>query len=132
MTSAPQAQEPFRLERMGIIMQPEPGHRQEAWGTLNPGGVRGPDGAYALFPRLVAEGNYSRIGRARVAFGADGQPQGVERLGVALEPREPYERNRLGGGVEDPRVTYVGPLERYVMTYTAYVPHHARIALAVS
>jgi hypothetical protein len=38
----------------------------------------------------------------------------------------------LGGGVEDPRVTYVAPLRCYVMTYTAYVPHHPRVALARS
>ncbi len=123
--------QPFQMERLGIIMQPQPGNPNEVWGTLNPGGVRGPDGAYYLFPRLVAEGNYSRIGRARVVFDADGRPVGVERLGLALEPHEPYEVTREGGGVEDPRVTYVGPLNRYVMTYTAFVPHHPRIALAV-
>jgi predicted GH43/DUF377 family glycosyl hydrolase len=124
--------EPFQMKRLGIIMQPQPGNPNEVWGTLNPGGARGPDGAYYLFPRLVAQGNYSRIGRARVMFDTVGRPVGVERLGIALEPREPYEVNRMGGGVEDPRVTYVRPLDRYVMTYTAYTPHHPRIALAVS
>ena len=58
---------------------------------------------------------------------------GVERLGEALEPQEPYEVNRLGGGVEDPRVTYVRPLGLFVMTYTAFLPpHHPCMALAVS
>lgn len=126
------AEQPFQMERLGIIMEPQPGNLDEVWGTLNPGGLRGPDGAYYLFPRLVAQGNYSRIGRARVVFDAAGRPAGVERLGVALEPRERYEVNRMGGGVEDPRVTYVRPLGRFVMTYTAYAPHHDRIALAVS
>jgi len=52
---------------------------------------------------------------------------------VALEPEEPYERNsRTGGGVEDPRVTYVAALESYVMTYTAHGEAGPRIALAVS
>jgi hypothetical protein len=59
---------PFQLERLGIVMQPDPDGPREAWGVLNPGGTRGPDGAYYLFPRLVAEGNYSRIGCARVIF----------------------------------------------------------------
>ncbi len=124
----------FQVERLGIIMQPDPANPQEAWGTLNPGGVRGPDGAYYLFPRIVAEGNYSRIGRVRIRFDERGTPTGVERLGVALEPQEPYEVTpRLGGGVEDPRVTYVGPLGLYVMAYTAFTPpHDPRIALAVS
>ena len=57
----------------------------------------------------------------------------MERLGYALEPHEPYEvSKRLGGGVEDPRVAYLEPLRLYVMTYTAFTPHHPRIALAVS
>jgi predicted GH43/DUF377 family glycosyl hydrolase len=56
----------------------------------------------------------------------------VERLGVALEPHEPYEVNSGGGGVEDPRVVYVPLLKRYVMTYTAFVPYEPRVAIAVS
>jgi predicted GH43/DUF377 family glycosyl hydrolase len=84
-----------------------------------------------LFPRLIAEGNYSRIGRARVYF--DGEtPVGVERLGLAIEPHESYEVNAGGGGVEDPRVVYVPLLKRYVMTYTAFVPYEPRVAIAVS
>lgn len=123
---------PFQVERLGIVMRPNLDDPHEVWGVLNPGGTRGPDGAYYLFPRLVARGNYSRIGRARVTFTPDGTPVGVERLGSALEPRESYEMTRMGGGVEDPRVTYVRPLELYVMAYTAYVPGHPRIALAAS
>lgn len=129
---APLQTESFQVERFGLIMRPQQGDPYEAWGVLNPGGARGRDGAYYLFPRLVAQGNYSRIGRARVIFTQDGAPLGVERLGVALEPSEPYEMTRLGGGIEDARVTYVPTLDRYVMAYTAYVPGHPRIALAVS
>src|ERR1035438_10927933 len=82
----------FAATRLGVIMSPEPGQPHEAWGVLNPGGVRSPDGTMHLFPRLIAEGNYSRIGHARVLF--DGEnPVNVERLGLALEPRESYERS---------------------------------------
>jgi predicted GH43/DUF377 family glycosyl hydrolase len=103
----------------------------EAWGVLNPGGVRSRDGTMHLFPRLIAEGNYSRIGHARVVF--DGEtPVGVERLGLALEPHESYEVSPGGGGVEDPRVVFVPALGRYVMTYTAFVPYEPRVAVAVS
>jgi predicted GH43/DUF377 family glycosyl hydrolase len=56
----------------------------------------------------------------------------VERLGVVLEPDESWERNAGGGGVEDPRVTYVPRLDRYVMAYTAFGPLGPRVALAVS
>jgi beta-1,2-mannobiose phosphorylase / 1,2-beta-oligomannan phosphorylase len=129
--------QPLQMERLGVIMSPDPDDLREAWGTLNPGGARGPDGLYYLFPRVVAAGNYSRIGRARVSFDATtGDPVGVERLGYALEPSEPYELSpgaHGGGGVEDPRVTYIEPLSLYVMTYTAFTPpHDPRIALATS
>jgi predicted GH43/DUF377 family glycosyl hydrolase len=121
----------FAVTRAGVIMSPKAGEPHEAWGVLNPGGVRSADGAMHLFPRLIAEGNFSRIGHAVVHF--DGEtPVGVERRGVALEPHEHYEVNAGGGGVEDPRVVYVPELQRYVMTYTAFVPYEPRVAIAVS
>ena len=114
-------------------MEPEPGNPLEVEGVLNPAAVRGPDGQLYLFPRLVAQGNYSRIGIARVQFNEAGDPVGVERLGIALEPEADYERRPDGGGgCEDPRITFVEPLQRYVMTYTALSPKGPRIALALS
>jgi hypothetical protein len=64
------------LCRLGILMEPDPA-----------------DGHLYLLPRLVAARNYSRIGLARVRFNQGGDPVGVERLGVVLEPQEPYECN---------------------------------------
>ena len=123
----------FQLQRLGLVMEPEPGNPLEAEGVLNPAAVRGPDGQLYLFPRLVARGNYSRIGIARVRFNEAGDPAGVERLGIALEPEADYERRPDGGGgCEDPRITFVEPLRRYVMTYTAFSPEGPRIALALS
>jgi predicted GH43/DUF377 family glycosyl hydrolase len=123
----------FKLKRMGMLMEPEPGNPNEVEGVLNPAAARGPDGALYLFPRLDAKGNYSRIGIARVKFNEAGDPAGVERLGIALEPEAEYERRPDGtGGCEDPRVTYVEPLHRYVMSYTAFSPEGPRIALALS
>ena len=80
----------------------------------------------------MAQGNYSRIGIARVIFNEAGDPSGVERLGIALEPEAEYELRPEGGGCEDPRITFVEPLQRYVMTYTALSPHGPRIAVAIS
>ena len=74
-----------------MVMEPEPGNPLEVEGVLNPAAVRGPDGQLYLFPRLVAQGNYSRIGIARVKFNEAGDPAGVERLGIALEPEADYE-----------------------------------------
>jgi len=122
----------FQLQRLGLVMEPEPGNPIEAEGVLNPAAVRGPDGELYLFPRLVARGNYSRIGIARVRFNEDGDPAGVERVGIALEPEADYERRPDGGGCEDPRIAFVEPFQRYVMTYTALSPQGPRIALALS
>lgn len=123
----------FQLKRLGLIMEPEAGNPHEVEGTLNPAAVRGPDGQLYLFPRLVAKDNYSRIGIARVKFNEAGDPVGVERLGIALEPEANYElRPDGGGGCEDARVTYVEPLKHYVMSYTAFSPIGPRIALAMS
>ena len=123
----------FRLKRIGMIMEPEPGNPQEVEGVLNPAAARGPDGQLYLFPRLVAKRNYSRIGIARVRFNKAGDPTGVERLGIALEPEAEYERRSDGsGGCEDPRVTFVEPRRRYMMSYTAFSPNGPRIALAAS
>ena len=123
----------FKLHRLGMLMEPEAGNPQEVEGVLNPAAARGPDGELYLFPRLVAKGNYSRIGIARVRFNESGDPAGVERLGIALEPEADYERRSDGGGgCEDARVTYVEPLHRYIMSYTAFSPQGPRIALALS
>ena len=123
----------FTLQRLGLMMEPEPGNPQEVEGVLNPAAARGPDGKLYLFPRLVAKGNFSRIGIARVRFNDAGDPAGVERLGIALEPEADYELQPGGkGGCEDPRITFVEPLRRYLMTYTAFSVRGPRIALAIS
>jgi beta-1,2-mannobiose phosphorylase / 1,2-beta-oligomannan phosphorylase len=123
----------LKLKRLGLIMEPEPGNPQEVEGVLNPAAIRGPDGELYLFPRLVAKGNYSRIGIARVRFNEAGDPAGVERLGIALEPEADYELGPDGsGGCEDARITFIEPLGHYVMTYTAHSSQGPRIALARS
>src|ERR1700723_3868620 len=106
-------------------MQPGPGNQQKIEGVLNPAAARGPDGELYLFPR-------SRIGIARVCFNEAGDPAGVERLGIALEPEAGYELRPGGGGCEDPRITFVEPLQRYVMTYAALSSIGPRIAFAIS
>jgi len=122
---------PYKLERLGVVMTPDPNDAREAGGVLNPASARR-NGEIFLFPRLVADGNVSRIGRARVIFDDAGNPAEVERMGTVLEPEEAWELHAGGGGVEDPRITYVSGLGRWLMTYTAYGPLGPRIGLAVS
>ncbi len=129
-----QATVPFALRRLGRVMSPDPSDPNERGGVLNPGAARGPDGDLYLFPRVVADGDYSRVALARVTFDDAGDPSGVERLGYALEPETDYEIDRETGvgGCEDPRVTFVEPLGMYVMAYVTNggLPDH--VALAVS
>jgi predicted GH43/DUF377 family glycosyl hydrolase len=123
----------FTMQRLGILAEPAPDNPHEAWGILNPGAARGRDGQLYLFPRVIAKGIYSRIALARVLFDAQGRPSGIERLGYVLEPTAPYEQNPIsGGGCEDARVSYLRPLDVYVMVYTAFSPVGARMALAIS
>jgi predicted GH43/DUF377 family glycosyl hydrolase len=123
----------FELIRLGKIMEPESGNPLEEEGVLNPAVIRGPDGHLYIFPRLVAKGNHSRIGIARVLFNEAGDPYGVERLGIALEPEAEYEMRGDGtGGCEDPRITYMEKYNNYLMTYTAFTQIGPRIALAIS
>lgn len=123
---------PFKLHRICTLMSPEEGNELEVEGVLNPAVTRGPDGALYIFPRMVAKNNYSRIGMARVKFNEAGDPIDVERLGIVIEPETDYEKHEGGGGCEDPRITYVEPLEHYIMTYAAFGPDGPRIAMARS
>jgi predicted GH43/DUF377 family glycosyl hydrolase len=123
----------FQLQRLGQIMEPEQGNPLEVEGVLNPAAIRGHDGKLYLFPRLVAKRNHSRIGIARVLFNDAGDPTGVERLGIALEPEADYEMRADGsGGCEDPRITFMEQFQLYLMTYTAHSREGPRIAIAVS
>jgi hypothetical protein len=83
-------------------MRPRPDEPTEAWGVLNPAVVRGRDGELYLFPRAVAEGNYSRVGVARVLCDEHRRPLAIERLGFALEPTTAYELERWGRGLRGP------------------------------
>src|SRR5437588_11227121 len=97
---------PWRVRRLGVVMEANPADPREAGGVLNPATARGPDGQLYLLPRLATVENYSRIGRARVVFNRRGDPVGVERLGVVLEPHPGKDWNtRTAGGVTRPRRT---------------------------
>jgi beta-1,2-mannobiose phosphorylase / 1,2-beta-oligomannan phosphorylase len=122
---------PYALRRVGLLMSPEPGNDAEAEGVINPAAARDAGGAVHLFPRMVATGNFSRIGDARVVV-EDGVPTGVERLGIALEPDRIWERGSGHGGTEDPRITWIADIGLHVMTYVAFGPTGPRPAIAVS
>ncbi len=122
---------PYTLTRAGVVMSPEPGNEMEEEGVLNPASGRGPDGALYLLPRMVARGNVSRVGLAKLRIEA-GVPVGVQREGVVLSPDEGWERGHDHAGVEDPRTTWIPGLGLHLMTYVAYGPLGPRLALACS
>jgi predicted GH43/DUF377 family glycosyl hydrolase len=119
------------ITRLGVVLSPD-GSPFEREGVLNPASATAADGTLLLYPRCVAEGNVSRIGRCRGIRLGDALH--FEREGFALQPEAPYERRTVPGGMgcEDPRVTFIPVLERYVMAYTAFGPHGPRIAVALS
>jgi beta-1,2-mannobiose phosphorylase / 1,2-beta-oligomannan phosphorylase len=122
---------PYRLTRLGVVMEPDPNDRNEVEGVLNPASGRDDAGRWWLLPRIVAAGNVSRVGLAELQF-TDGVPAGVRREAVVLEPDEDWERSPSHAGVEDPRITYIADLGVHLMTYVAFGPLGPRPALAVS
>ena len=122
---------PYELTRLGVIMTPEAGNELEAEGVLNPASGYAPDGDLYLLPRLVAAGNVSRVGLARVVLDG-GVPVGVERQGVVLAPDAGWECGAGSSGTEDPRVTWLAALGLHVMSYVAFGALGPRPALAVS
>ena len=119
------------VTRLGTALEPN-GAADEVDGVLNPAAAIVRDDRLLLYPRVVAAGNVSRIGIVE-ALGSETIPS-YRRLGYALEPREPFELRTVPGGYgcEDPRVTFVPVLDRFVMAYTAFGPHGPRIAFALS
>jgi predicted GH43/DUF377 family glycosyl hydrolase len=132
MTTTAIARFDSTVRRLGTVLEPD-GDPNEAEGVLNPACTRAPGGELLMYPRCVAAGNVSRVGLVRDA--GSGDTVRFERLGYALEPLEPYELRSEGTGgmgCEDPRVTYVPALERYVMCYTAFGANGPRVAIALS
>lgn len=100
---------------------------------LNPACARLRNNTLQLYPRMVAPGNVSSIGSFSTAERADGTLE-VEFCGFALEPEAPYELRDgpEGHGCEDPRVTFVRVLDRYLMAYVAFGPRAPEVAVAIS
>ena len=117
--------------RLGVVLKPDQ-RAVDSEGILNPASVRLRDGTLWLYPRMVAPGNVSRIGRFSASESSSSFT--VQQHGYALEPQAPYElRNESDGyGCEDPRVTYIRAIDHYVMSYVAFGPRGPEVALAVS
>ena len=121
-----------KFTKLGTVLKPDR-RIVDREGILNPASTRLRDGELRIFPRMVAPGNVSRIGRFHAHEKRDGKLT-LDQHGFALEPHAPYEmRNQSDGhGCEDPRITYIEAIDRYVMAYVAFGPQGPQVALAVS
>lgn len=136
------------VERLGVIASPK--GRFQSEGVLNPAIFQDRVGNLVMIMRSVAAGNQSRLETMRQiwrdgkpACDADGNELPFERVGFALVPQAAYERRRrattsgsfelVGGeGCEDPRVSFIPALDKFVLCYTAFGFDGPRIALLVS
>ena len=96
--------------------------------VFNPGAVRLPDGSTLLLARVEDRRGHSHLCVAR-------SPDGVGNWQVDPEPTlEPDPRHYPEElwGIEDPRVTFVPELDKYVVVYTAYSWGGPSVALALT
>ena len=96
--------------------------------VFNPGAVRLPDGSTLLLARVEDRRGHSHLCVAR-------SPDGVSEWQIDPEPTlEPDPRHYPEElwGIEDPRVTFVPDLDKYVVVYTAYSWGGPSVAVALT
>src|SRR5205085_10812268 len=96
--------------------------------VFNPGATRLADGTTLLLCRVEDRRGHSHLCAARSTNGVDGwviDPEPTMRANPQLHPEELW-------GIEDPRITYVAELEKYVVAYTAFSKDGPGVALALT
>ena len=96
--------------------------------VFNPGATRLKDGTTLLLCRVEDRRGQSHLCAARSKNGLDGWVIDTEPTFIADPDRFPEEQ----WGIEDPRLTYVQELRKYVITYTAFGPRGPGVALALT
>jgi predicted GH43/DUF377 family glycosyl hydrolase len=96
--------------------------------VFNAGATRLADGTTLLLCRVEDRRGHSHLCAARSANGIDGWVIDQEPTFVPEPERYPEEI----WGVEDPRITYVAELEKYVIAYTAFGKSGPGVALALT
>ena len=96
--------------------------------VFNPGAVRLPDGTTLLLCRVEDRRGHSHLSAAR-------SPNGIDNWTIDPEPTlrpEPERYPEELWGIEDPRITFVEELGRYVVAYTAFGKGGPGVALALT
>lgn len=96
--------------------------------VFNPGAVRLPDGTTLLLCRVEDRRGHSHFSAARSANGVDGWVIDPEPTLMADPENHPEEL----WGIEDPRITFVEELGKYVIAYTAFGKAGPGVALAIT
>ncbi|MDH5643105.1 MAG: glycosidase [Gemmatimonadota bacterium] len=96
--------------------------------VFNAGATRLSDGTTLLLCRVEDRTGHSHLCAARSANGMDGWVVDPE---PTLQP-DPVKHPEELWGIEDPRITFVDELGRYVVAYTAFGPGGPGVALALT
>jgi predicted GH43/DUF377 family glycosyl hydrolase len=93
--------------------------------VFNPGATRLPDGTTLLLCRVEDRRGHSHLCAARSANGIDGWV-------IDSEPTLQADPVHEIWGIEDPRITFVPDLGKYVVAYTAFTKGGPGVALALT
>jgi predicted GH43/DUF377 family glycosyl hydrolase len=96
--------------------------------VFNPGAVRLQDGSTLLLCRVEDRRGHSHFCAARSANGVDGWE--IDPKPTFLPDPDNYPEELWG--VEDPRITYVPELNKYVITYVSYSRSGPGVSLALT
>jgi predicted GH43/DUF377 family glycosyl hydrolase len=96
--------------------------------VFNPGATRLKDGTTLLLCRVEDRRGHSHLCAARSKNGLDGWVIDSEPTLLPDPENHPEER----WGIEDPRITYVEELDKYVIAYTAFGLSGPGVALALT
>ena len=96
--------------------------------VFNPGAVRLADGSTLLLCRVEDLRGHSHLCAARSENGVDGwriDPRPTLAPAIDAYPEEVW-------GIEDPRITYVDEMRKYMIAYTAYSRGGPGVSLALT
>jgi predicted GH43/DUF377 family glycosyl hydrolase len=96
--------------------------------VFNPGAVKLADGTTLLLCRVEDRRGHSHLCAARSRNGLDGWV--IDPTPTLLPDPDRYPEETWG--IEDPRLTYVEELRKYVVAYTAFGPSGPGVALALT
>ncbi|HLK14811.1 MAG TPA: hypothetical protein VKT78_08400 [Fimbriimonadaceae bacterium] len=96
--------------------------------VFNPAATMLPDGTTLLLCRVEDQRGISHLTAARSANGVDGWV--IDNAPTLVADPENYPEELWG--IEDPRITYVEDLKRYVVAYTAFTKTGPGVSLALT